>query len=114
VFGDPLVCVDWRPSALELRTLRVGLPLMLDELVDHGYMADYTLDLHMTDLGDHHIGATRMSRSSDAGVVDRHCRVHDIDNLYVVSSSVFTTGGFVHPTLTIIALALRLGQHLLR
>jgi choline dehydrogenase-like flavoprotein len=46
------------------------------------------------------------------GVVDRDARVHDIDNLYVAGGSVFTTGGFANPTLTILALTFRLARHL--
>jgi choline dehydrogenase-like flavoprotein len=43
------------------------------------------------------------------------CRAHEIDNLYIASSSVFSTGGGVsNPTLTIVALAVRLGDHLAR
>ena len=46
------------------------------------------------------------------GVVDADCRVHGIDNLYVAGSSVFPTSGAANPTLTIVALALRLADHL--
>ncbi len=46
------------------------------------------------------------------GVVDRNCRVHGISNLYVAGSSVFATGGNDLPTMTIVALALRLADHL--
>ena len=60
----------------------------------------------------HHIGTTRMSDTSRTGVVDSDCRVHGIDNLYVSGSSVFPTGGYANPTLTILALALRLGETL--
>jgi len=56
-------------------------------------------------------GTTRMGAASDAGVVDRNCRVFGLKNLYVVGSSVFPTGGFANPTLTIVALAIRLGEH---
>jgi choline dehydrogenase-like flavoprotein len=53
-----------------------------------------------------------MSASPRTGVVDADCRVHGMANLYVAGSSVFATGGIAPPTLTIIALALRLGDHL--
>jgi choline dehydrogenase-like flavoprotein len=59
----------------------------------------------------HHMGATRLASDADEGVVDAHCRVHGTQNLYVAGSSVFPSGGFVNPTLTIVALALRLGAH---
>jgi len=60
----------------------------------------------------HHIGTTRMSSTARTGVVDSDCRVHGIDNLFVCGSSVFPTGGYANPTMTILALALRLGEHL--
>jgi len=61
---------------------------------------------------DHHIGATRMSTSPANGVVDPDCRVHGVDNLYIAGSSVFPTGSHANPTLTLVALALRLADHL--
>jgi choline dehydrogenase-like flavoprotein len=60
----------------------------------------------------HHIGTTRMSDDPAHGVVDRDCRVHGIDNLWIAGSSVFAACGYVNPTLTIVALALRLADHL--
>ena len=60
----------------------------------------------------HHIGTTRMAASPSDGVVDDNCRVHSTANLYVAGSSVFPTAGNANPTLTIVALALRLGDHL--
>ena len=62
--------------------------------------------------GNHHMGTTRMSDDPRFGVVDADCRVHGVSNLYVAGSSVFTTGGAVNPTLTLVALALRLADHL--
>jgi len=62
--------------------------------------------------GYHHLGTTRMSDDPRQGVVDGDCRVHDISNLFIAGSSVFTTGGSSTPTLTIVALALRLADHL--
>jgi choline dehydrogenase-like flavoprotein len=64
--------------------------------------------------GPHHMGTTRMAAMTRRGVVDATCRVHTTDNLYVAGSSVFTTGGWANPTFTIVALALRLAEHLLQ
>ena len=62
--------------------------------------------------GAHHLGTTRMSDDPGRGVVDAACRVHGVGNLYAVGGSVFPTSSHANPTLTIIALALRLGDHL--
>lgn len=60
----------------------------------------------------HNMGTTRMSEDPRRGVVDAQCKVHGISNLYVAGSSVFPTGGYANPTLTIIALAIRLADHI--
>jgi choline dehydrogenase-like flavoprotein len=62
--------------------------------------------------GQHHIGTTRMANDPRSGVVDKHCRTHSTDNLYIAGSSVFPTSGWVNPTFTICALAIRLADHL--
>ena len=61
---------------------------------------------------EHHMGTTRMHDDPALGVVDRNCRIHGVANFYVAGSSVFPTGGATNPTLTIVALALRLSDHL--
>lgn len=60
----------------------------------------------------HHMGTTRMSVSPRSGVVDRDCRVHSVQNLFIAGSSVFPMAGHANPTLTIVALALRLVDRL--
>jgi choline dehydrogenase-like flavoprotein len=62
--------------------------------------------------GWHHMGGTRMSDSSATGVVDKNCKVFDMENLYIGGSSIFPTGGHASPTYNIVKLALRLGDHL--
>jgi choline dehydrogenase-like flavoprotein len=62
----------------------------------------------------HHMGTTRMHSDPKRGVVDADSRVHGIANLFVAGSSVFPTSGAANPTLTIVALALRLADHLKR
>lgn len=62
--------------------------------------------------GYHHMGTTRMSKDHRHGVVDSNCTVHGYKNLHILGSSVFPTSGWVNPTLTILALAHRLGERL--
>ncbi len=62
----------------------------------------------------HHIGTTRMGISRETSVVDANSKVHGVDNLFVAGSSVFPTGGHANPTFSIVALSLRLGEHLTR
>lgn len=64
--------------------------------------------------GYHHMGTTRMSAGPKQGVVNPDCCIHGYENLHVAGSSVFPTGGWANPTLTILALAHRLGEHLIR
>jgi choline dehydrogenase-like flavoprotein len=60
----------------------------------------------------HHMGTTRMHDDPRQGVVDSNCKVHGIANVYIAGSSVFPTGGYANPTLTIVAMTLRLADHL--
>lgn len=62
--------------------------------------------------GFHQMGTTRMADDPVKGVVDRNCLIHGLSNTYVAGSSVFPTSGSKNPTLTIVALALRLSDHL--
>jgi choline dehydrogenase-like flavoprotein len=58
------------------------------------------------------MGTTKMSTRASNGVVDPNCRVHGVPNLFIAGSSVFPTGGFANPTLSLVALAIRLAHHL--
>ena len=60
----------------------------------------------------HHMGTTRMSEDPARGVVNADCRVHGLHNLYIAGSSVFPTVGSDSPTITIVALALRLADRI--
>ena len=125
--GMPQVKLDWRFSEIEKCTVRVLMSTFDRELARLGLgrleLADWLeekgKDWQTDDLlgrhalgGFHHIGTTRMASSPRHGVVDADGRVHGMANLYVTGSSVFPTGGWANPTLTILALALRLGDHL--
>ncbi|HVZ38852.1 MAG TPA: GMC family oxidoreductase [Candidatus Kapabacteria bacterium] len=112
LFGDPDVLLDWRTTALDAHTAEMAMTYTIAEVKKLGYASGGTSNPVITAPGDHHMGATRMSRDPRNGYVDGNCRSHEIENLYIASSSVFTTGGVSNPTLTIIALAVRLGDHL--
>jgi choline dehydrogenase-like flavoprotein len=60
----------------------------------------------------HHMGTTRMADSARWGVVDKHCKVFGVKNLYIAGSSVFPTGGGGNPTMPLVQLAVRLAEHL--
>jgi choline dehydrogenase-like flavoprotein len=62
--------------------------------------------------GWHHMGTTRMSTDPKKGVVDPQCKVHGIDNLYVAGSGCYVTAAAPNPTLTLVALTLRLADQL--
>ena len=64
--------------------------------------------------GQHQAGTCRMGDDPATSVVDRHCRVHGHDNLYVGDGSVHVTNGGFNPVLTIMALAFRTGEHIAR
>jgi choline dehydrogenase-like flavoprotein len=118
--GQRRARVDWRLTPLDWHTYRTSARIFGDELarvsggrfVLEPWLADAgntVADVHGTS---HHIGTTRMDADPRKGVVDTDARVHGVDNLYVAGSSVFPTGGWAFPTFTIVAMSLRLAEHL--
>lgn len=112
LFGDPRVKVDWRMTQDDLRTRDVAVGMVIEELKKWGYADEREGTFGPMIPGDHHMGATKMSALPKNGYVNPDCRLHEIANLYIASSSVMPTGGSANVTLTIIALALRLADHL--
>ena len=118
--GVPRTLLDWRTTSLDrrsvahahrivddaLRTARLGR-VVTSQCADGG--PEWPDGLRG---GRHHMGTTRMHADPRRGVVDADGRVHGVPNLYVAGSSVFPTSGTANPTLTIVALALRLAAHL--
>jgi choline dehydrogenase-like flavoprotein len=64
--------------------------------------------------GQHQSGTCRMGDDPETSVVDRNCRIHDLDNLYVADASVHVTNGGFNPVLTIMANAYRVADHIVR
>ncbi len=114
-FGVPQVQVHWRWRPEEQAQLERLRTLIAAELEGAGLGRIEHAAHPMPDpRAHHHAGTTRMHDDPRFGVVDRDCRVHGVANLYVSGGSVFPTAGFANPTLTIVALALRLAAHLRR
>lgn len=117
--GMRRVRLEWRLSSIDKRSIRRAHVILGRELGRAGLgrlqlmLSDdeYQWPAEMAG-GRHHMGTTRMHRDPKLGVVDPDCRVHGIENLYVAGSSVFPTAGAANPTLTLVALALRLADHL--
>lgn len=116
--GMQRVALDWRMRESDKRTIARAQELFAAELGRSGLGRALRIFAEDEDgwpgltHGWHHMGTTRMHDSPAEGVVDADCRVHGIPNLYVAGSSVFPTYGVSQPTLTIVALALRLAGHL--
>ena len=119
--GLPRITLDWRFGELEHRTMRVAAMTMAAEFGRLG-LGRVLLPEWLTgkevvfppDLegGYHHMGTTRMADDPARGVVDPDCKVFGVEDLYVAGSSVWPTGGYANPTLSIIAMTLRLADHL--
>jgi choline dehydrogenase-like flavoprotein len=117
--GRNLARVDWKVSASDFDSMRRAHEILgaefqrtgLGRLVMRKSFDDAAWSAGVTG-GYHHMGTTRMHSDPFHGVVDANCKVHGTSNVFVASSSVFPTGGYANPTLTIVALAVRLADHL--
>ena len=119
--GMPQIRIDWRYSEIDVKTVETGFRLLQNAFAESG-IGTLTLARDEADIeavirrdgayGGHHIGTTRMAANPRQGVVDSDCRVFGVSNLYIAGSAVFPTSGQANPTLTIVALAIRLAGHL--
>jgi choline dehydrogenase-like flavoprotein len=124
--GMPRIQLDWRLTRDDRLSMLATLRHLGREIGGRGFgrlrvdVAGYTnadpgpkddIDYEVN-TGSHHMGTARMSASPTQGVVDADAKVHSVANLYVAGSAVFPTSGANPPTLTIVALALRLADHL--
>lgn len=118
-YGRPQAVLDWRLSPMDHQTVLGAQRAMAAEAGATGFgrmridvPEDPSVLLEGAFGGAHHMGTTRMSASPSEGVVDADTRVHGTDNLFVAGSSVFPSAGYANPTQTIVALALRLSDHI--
>jgi choline dehydrogenase-like flavoprotein len=120
-FGNRQVRIDWRYSRQDLETVASSFALLRDDLAEQS-LGRLTLAPDEADIetvvrrdgayGGHHIGTARMGASERSGVVDRDGKLFGVNNLYLAGSATFPTSGQANPTLTIVAMALRLASHL--
>jgi choline dehydrogenase-like flavoprotein len=121
-FGMPRLEAHIQFSEIDFRTITTFVTLFKDRLESSGLGTFHLTEDEKRFLADpgrqefnsnsHNIGTTRMSLTPETGVVDTDCRVHGVSNLYVAGSSVFPTSSHANPTLMLVALSLRLADHL--
>ncbi len=114
--GLPKAQVHWKWSDIDLYSLRQTQAILQEEFAEAG-LGNYNPDpeekmLSKLYSAHHHMGTTRMHDDPKQGVVDPNCQVHGVSNLFITGSSIFPTGGYANPTLTIVALSVRLAEHI--
>jgi choline dehydrogenase-like flavoprotein len=125
--GMPRIKLHWALSEIDKRTIAVTVEALDSELRRLGlgeakkmpWLDDPSIPWEFDPLisknpigGYHHMGTTRMHDDPSQGVCDRHGKVHGLANLHVAGSSLFPTGGWANPTLTILALSFKLADRL--
>lgn len=121
-FGMPRLEAQIRFSDIDFRTIRTFIHAFKKRLEESG-MGSFHLSAADREFlenpenaqfnsNSHNIGTTRIAEHPDEGVVDVDCKIHGVENLYMAGSSVFPTSSHANPTLMIIALSLRLAEHL--
>jgi choline dehydrogenase-like flavoprotein len=119
-FGIRVPKLEWKVGGdKEIRTIRVAADLA-KHYFESNEIADVLLDEHvrvgkpeiLDGFADtyHQMGTARMALSASEGVVDKDCRVFGTSNLYICGAAVFPSAGFANPTLTAMALSLRLSE----
>ncbi len=119
--GVPRAHLNWELTALDKRSIRTIFHILGQQMAIAGlgririndYLRDENDDIFpdTTNGGWHHMGTTRMSDDPKAGVVDPNCQIHGISNLYVAGSGCYVTSAAPNPTLTLVALSLRLSDY---
>ena len=115
--GVPMTILDWRLTSMDWSSIRRTVEIFGEAVRKAGLGTVVSTvgvgkDLPAVFGNWHHLGTTRMHPDPAYGVVDANCRVHETANLYIAGGSVFPTGGYANPSLTIVALSLRLADHL--
>ncbi len=120
--GVPRANLHWQLTELDLVSIRKLYEIIGKEVGLSGigrvrfddFLQEERPEIIPTTMGGgwHHMGTTRMNNDPAKGVVDQNCKVHGLSNLFIAGSSCFPTAGAPNPTLTLVALSLRLSDHL--
>lgn len=119
--GVPRANLHWELSSLEKSSIRKIIETIGNQagVNDIGRVKLKEFLINRSDTshppygaGWHHMGTTRMNNDPKKGVTDSNCKIHGINNLFVTGSSCFPTSGAANPTLTIVALGIRLSDHI--
>jgi choline dehydrogenase-like flavoprotein len=118
-FGVPRLSVDYRVQDQDVESIVRQHKMLAVALKEGGvgeleFVVDSPADAVRAGeaMYAHHLGATRMSADPEDGVVDPNCQVHGVESVFVASASAFPTSGGANPTLTLLALTIRLAEHL--
>ena len=115
--GLQRLSVDWRYTQADIATVRQAVSLFAQD-IERSRIGSFEYDPASIELemsrygayGGHHLGTARMGSDPRTSVVGPDCRIHGLKNLYVAGGAVFPTSSQANPTLTIVALALRLAD----
>lgn len=120
--GVPRAKLNWALTSLERKSIRKISKLLVQQIGMRGIgrlrMRQEFINREDDSIpgcvvgGLHQMGTTRMSDDPKSGVVDTNCRLHGIRNLYIAGSSCFPTGAAVNPTFTIVAMSIKIADHL--
>ena len=121
MFGIPRVVLNWKKFEIDRKTIDKSVEVFNNWLMDidggrlqlsEWMIKNYNYPEDDELAGNHHMGGTRMHENHIYGVVDKNCKVHGSDNIYIAGSSIFTTGGHNNPTLPIVQFSLKLADYL--
>ena len=113
-FGTPRTKIHYTPHSGYDTAVRTNVARLQKILQKAGYTVLTDRAGSLTPRADHAVATCRMSQDPRKGVVDKNLRLHGVENVYICSNAVFPNVAAVNPTLTLTALSLRLGDHLLK
>lgn len=119
MLGNRRASVDWQLTSRDNEDFKRFKAIMFKELESLGFRVN-EIEHELDETGwpvsmvaaKHHSGTTRMHKDPARGVVNENAKVHGVGNLYIAGNSVFPTSGFSNPTFTLVALAIRLADHI--